>query len=73
MIIIYKIRSNPAEWGASYRYRSIKETQKMEKENAEKAKSKVIDDMNKEQASFMKEGEEKPKGEDKKIWSDKPK
>jgi len=42
-------------------------------ENAEKAKSKVIDDMNKEQASFMKEGEEKPKSGDKKIWADKPK
>ena len=45
----------------------------MAKENAEKAKSKVIDDMNKEQASFMKEGEEKPEGGDKKIWADKPK
>ena len=45
----------------------------MTNENAEKAKSKVIDDMNKEQANFMKEGAEKPKGEDKKIWADKPK
>ncbi len=45
----------------------------MTSENEEKAKSKVIDDMNKEQASFLKEGAEKPKAEDKKIWADKPK
>lgn len=42
-------------------------------ENEEKAKSKVIGDMNKEQANFMKEEAEKPKGDDKKIWADKPK
>lgn len=42
-------------------------------ENEEKAKSKVIGDMNKEKGDFMKEGAEKPKGDDKKIWADKPK
>jgi hypothetical protein len=49
------------------------ETQKMVNENEEKAKSKVIGDMNKEKGDFMKDGAEKPKGDDKKIWADKPK
>ena len=49
------------------------ETQKMINKNEEKAKSKVIGDMNKEQCDFMKDGAEKPKGDDKKIWADKPK
>lgn len=47
----------------------------MVNENAEKAKSKVIGDMNKEKADFMKEGADKqrPEGDDKKIWADEPK
>lgn len=49
------------------------ETQKMINKNEEKAKSKVIGEMNKEKGDFMKDGAEKPKGDDKKIWADKPK
>ncbi len=41
--------------------------------NEGKAKSKVIGEMNKEKGDFMKEGAEEPKGDDKKIWADKPK